>query len=81
MNGSTADSELEWRTLESWGSISGTTLKGSVENGTSRSKRCFQVKNPSEQLLDQNYYAGTATKTPGPGSYTGIPVINTQWHY
>lgn len=76
MNRSTDASELEWRKFDCWGSISGTSLKGTIENGTSRSLRCFQVKIPSEQLFDQNYYAGTGANTPGPGSYSG-----TAWQY
>lgn len=60
-----------WRKYEAWGSISGTSLKGNIENSLSQSQRCFQVNSPSEQSYNHNYYGGTINITPGPGSYIG----------
>jgi hypothetical protein len=65
------ETDGEWRKCEAWGSISGASLKGNIENSLSQSQRCFQVVSPSEQSQSQNYYGGTQMITPGPGSYIG----------
>jgi hypothetical protein len=62
-------SDIESHRYESWGSISGSGLKGSVENSLSRSKRCFQIDNAGETNHNQNYYSTTRNITPGPGTY------------
>lgn len=63
--------DSEWRKYEAWGSISGASLKGTIENSLEHSPRCFQVISPSEQMYNHNYYGGTPNITPGPGSYIG----------
>jgi hypothetical protein len=63
--------DAEWRKYEAWGSISGASLKGNIENSLGQSQRCFQVASPSEQSHNQNYYGGTPMITPGPGTYIG----------
>jgi hypothetical protein len=68
--------DQEWRKYEAWGSISGTSLKGNIENSLGQSQRCFQVASPSEQVHNHNFYGGTAAITPGPGSYIGRVYID-----
>lgn len=63
--------DSEFRKYEAWGSISGASLKGTIENSLENSPRCFQVLSPTEQIYHQNYYGGTSTITPGPGAYIG----------
>mmetsp|Transcript_1129 Transcript_1129/g.1819 ORF Transcript_1129/g.1819 Transcript_1129/m.1819 type:complete len:469 (+) Transcript_1129:115-1521(+) len=72
MYSNTAETELEWRTYDHWGSMSGSSMKGSIENTLSRSSRCFQVEKPGEQSHNVNYYSGTGAITPGPGSYSDM---------
>jgi len=62
-------SDIEPHRYESWGSISGSGLSGSVENSLSRTQRCFQIEHAGETNTNQNFYSGTRNITPGPGTY------------
>lgn len=61
--------DVEPHQYESWGSMSGSGLSGSIENSLSRSQRCFQIERAGETNKNQNYFSTTRNLTPGPGTY------------
>eukprot|EP00607_Mallomonas_marina_P009894 CAMPEP_0182420678 /NCGR_PEP_ID=MMETSP1167-20130531/5650_1 /TAXON_ID=2988 /ORGANISM="Mallomonas Sp, Strain CCMP3275" /LENGTH=316 /DNA_ID=CAMNT_0024596945 /DNA_START=114 /DNA_END=1064 /DNA_ORIENTATION=- len=68
-----------WRTFEHWGSINSTIAKSGSDaiSPLSRSSRCYQAKDPiGETVYQNNYFGGTPSITPGPGSYQhATPVL------
>jgi len=69
--------DIESHRYENWGSMSGSSLTGSVENSLSRSQRCFQIDKAGEANGNQNFYSSTRNLTPGPGTYKGILFVYT----